>query len=92
MKITDHETIQTIDQNIIIITIDHVTILRIEIQIIKIDKEMFLNHRTEIIHNIKNHSKTIEVNFKDKLTKYNQLKKLNQTLPFLITQKTQNYN
>ena len=58
------------------------TIIRKEIQIIKIDKEVFLNHRTEIIHNIKIHNKTIKVvhlNIKDKLTKYNQLKKLNQT-------------
>ena len=38
------------------------------------------------------HNKTIEVvhlNIKDKLTKYNQLKKLNQTPPVLITQKPQ---
>ena len=52
IKLTDHETIQTIDQTIIIITIDHVTILRIEIQITKIDKEIFLNQHTEIIHKI----------------------------------------
>ena len=70
------------------------TILKIEIRIIKMDKEIFLNHRTEIIHNIKIQNKTIEVvhlNIKDKLTKYNQLKKLNQTLPVLITQKPQSY-
>ena len=95
IKITDQETIPKIDQTIIIITIDHVVILRIEIQIIKIDKESFLIHRTEIIQNIKIHNKTIEVvhlNIKDKLSKYNQLKKLNQTLPVLITQKPQKYN
>ena len=94
IKITDHETIQTIDQTLIIIIIDHVTILKNEIQIIQVDKEIFLNHRTEIKHNIKTHNKSIEVvhlNIKDKLTKYNQLKKLNQTLPVLITQKPQNY-
>ena len=50
IEITDHETIQTIDRTITIITIDHVTIPRIEIKIIKIDKETFLNHLTEIIH------------------------------------------
>ena len=61
IKIIDRETIQTIDQTIIIVTIDHVTILRIEIQIMKIDKETFLNHRTEIKHNIKIHNKTIAV-------------------------------
>ena len=33
-KITNHETIQTIDQTLIIITTDHVKILKIEIQII----------------------------------------------------------
>ena len=68
IKITDHQTIKTIVQTIIIITIDHVKFLRIEIQIIKIDKEVFLNHRTEIIHNIKTLNKTIEVvhlNIKD---------------------------
>ena len=95
IKITDHETIQTIDQTIIIITIDHMTNLRIKIQIIKSDKEIFLKHRTEIIQNIKIDSKTIEVvnlNIKENLTKYNQLKKLNQTIPVLITQKTQNCN
>ena len=95
IKITDHETNQTIDQTIIIITIDHVTNLRIKIQIIKSDKEIFLKHRTEIIQNIKIDSKTVEVvhlNIKENLTKYNQLKKLNQTIPVLITQKTQNCN
>ena len=76
-------------------SIDHVTIRRIGIQIIKIDNKNFLNHRTEIKHNIEIHSKTIEVvhlNIKDILTKYNQMKKRNQTLPVLITQKTQNCN
>ena len=46
----------------------------------KIDKEFFLNHRTEIIHNIRNHNKTLEVvhlNIKDKIAKYYLLKKLN---------------
>ena len=47
---TDHETIQTKDQTITIITIDRVTLPRIEIKIIKIDSETFLNHLTEIIH------------------------------------------
>ena len=94
IKITDHETIQTIDQDLIIITIDDVTILKIEIQFGQIDKEIFLNHHTETIHNIRILNKTIEVvhlNIKDKLTKYNPLKKLNQTLSVLITQKPKNY-
>ena len=43
---TDHETIQTKDQTITIITIDRVTLTRIEIKIIKIDSETFLNHLT----------------------------------------------
>ena len=98
IKITDHETTQTmnqttIDQITITITSDQVTILKLEIRNIIIDKEIFfVNHRTEIIHNIKIHTKTIEVvhqNIKVKLTKYNQLKKLNQTLPALITQTTE---
>ena len=83
------------DQTIMIITIDQVTVLRTEIKIIKMDEENFLNHCTEKTHNIKLHSKTIEVvhpYLKDKLTKYNQLKQLNQTLPLLITQKSQNCN
>ena len=49
---------------------------------------MILNHRLEKIHN----NKTIEevhLSNKNKLTKYNQLKKLNQTLPVMITQKPQ---
>ena len=52
------------------------------------------NHRTEIVHNIRTHNKTIELvhlNVKDNLTNYIKLKKLNQTLPVLITQKPQNY-
>ena len=71
------------------------TIPRTEMLIIQIDKEVIFNQRIEIIHDIKIHNKTIEVvhlNIKDKLTKYNQLKKRNQTLTVLITQKTQNYN
>ena len=36
VKTTDHEPIQTINQTIKIITLDHETILRIEIQIIQI--------------------------------------------------------
>ena len=67
------------------ITIDHVTITKTDTRIIKIDEEIFLNHRTEIIHNFKSHTKTIEVvhlNIKDKLTMYNQLNKHNQTLRY----------
>ena len=94
IKITDHETIQTIDQTTLIIPRDHLKILRKEIQIIKIDKKIFLNHRTEKIHNIKIDNKTIEVvylNIKDKLTENNQLKKLNQNLSVLKTSRQQNY-
>ena len=89
-QIIDHETIQTTDRFIIIITIDHVTNPRTEILIFQIDKEIFRSHHTGIIHNIKIHNEAIEVvhsNIKDKSTRYNQLKKLNQTLPILITQK-----
>ena len=89
-QIIDHETIQTTDQFIIIITIDHVTNPRTEILIFQIDKEIFRSHHTGKIHNIKIHNEAIEVvhsNIKDKSTRYNQLKKLNQTLPILITQK-----
>ena len=94
IKKTDHETIQIIVKTLIIITKDHVKILKKEIQFIKIDKKINLNRSTEIIYNIRFDNKTIEVvqlNIKDKLTKYNQLKKLNQTLPVLITQKPQSY-
>ena len=73
---------------------DQVTILRRETHMIKTDKAIFLNHGTEIAHNIKIHNIIIEVvhpNIKDKLIKYNQLKKLIQILPVLITQKTQSY-
>ena len=76
IKITDHETIQIMYHALIIITIDHVTILKIDFRIIKIHKENFPNHRTEIIHNTRIHNKTV-----DKLIKYNQLKKPIQALP-----------
>ena len=95
IKTTDHETIQTKDQTLIIFTIDDVTILKIEIQLDQIDKVIFLNHHTETIHNIRIHNKTIEIvqlNIKEELTKYNQLRKLNQTFSVLITQKPQNYS
>ena len=95
IQITDHEPIQTIDQTIKNIKIEHVKIPRTEVLTIQIDKEFILSHQIEIIHNTKIHNKTIEVahlNIKDKLTRYNQLKKLNQTLPVLITRKNQNYN
>ena len=48
IQITDHETIQTIDQTITIITIDHVTILKTELLINQIDNENILNQRIEI--------------------------------------------
>ena len=91
IQITDHETIQIIDQTIIIITKDQVTIPRTEFLIIQIDKENILSHRIEILHNINIHNKTIEVahlNIKETSTRYNQLKKPNQTLSVLIPQKS----
>ena len=39
IKKTDHETIQILDQTIIIITIDHVATLKLELRIIKIGKK-----------------------------------------------------
>ena len=39
-QIKDHETIQTIDQSLIIITIDHVKFPRIESLYIQIDKKL----------------------------------------------------
>ena len=65
IKITDHGIIQTIDHTIkdqiIKITIDHVTIHRTEIQIIKTGGEIFRNHHIGIIHVIKIHNNTIGV-------------------------------
>ena len=89
LQIEDYETIQTKDQTITIITIDHVTIPEIEILLIQIDRDIIFSLHREIIYNIKIHNKTIEVvhlNFKDKLIRYRQ-KKLNQTLPVLTKKK-----
>ena len=66
IKITDHEIIQTTDQTIkdqiiMIITIDHATIHKTEIQIIKTDREIIPNHHIRIIHFIKIHNNTIKV-------------------------------
>ena len=94
-QIINRENIQTKDQTMIIITIDHVKIPRTKILIVQIDKETILSHHMGILCNIKIHKKTIEVahpNIEDKSTKYSQLKKPNQNLPVLITQKIQNYN
>ena len=46
------------DQTLITIKIDHVTVLRLENQIIKIDKKFNLNHRTETIQKNKINNKT----------------------------------
>ena len=90
-QIKDHETKKkTIDQIIVIITIDHVKVPIMKILITQIDKEVFLSHYIQIKHNTKNHNKAIEVahlNIKVKSTKYNHLKKPNHTLPVLTTQK-----
>ena len=86
----DQETTETIDQTKIIITLDHVKPPITEILITQTDQENILSHHIEILHNIKIHNKTIEeahLNIKDKSSKYNQLKKPNQTLLVLITQK-----
>ena len=66
IKITDHEIIQTTaqtikDQTIMIITIDHATIRKTEIQIIKTDREIIPNHNVRIIHVFKIHNNTIKV-------------------------------
>ena len=89
---TYHETIQTTDQTITIIKIDHLTIPGIEILIIQIDIDTILSHHTEIIQNIQIHNKTVEAvlrNIKDKFVTYNQLNNFNQTIPVLTTQKNQ---
>ena len=66
-----------------------------EILLIQNDREVILSHHKVMINNNKIHKKNIEVvhlNIKDKSVRYNRLKKLNQTLPVLITQKIQSYN
>ena len=95
IKIIDHAIILTTDQNIIVIKIDHATINRTEMQAITKDKGTTLNHHIGITHVIKIHHKIIGVvhlNIKDKLIKYNQLKKLNHTSLVLKTTKAQNCN
>ena len=91
----DHETIQTTDQTISTNKIDHKVILQIETIITQVDKEIFLSHHTEIKHNIIIHNKILEavhLNTKDRYIRYNQMKKLNQTLRVLKIQKFQNYS
>ena len=78
------------------IIIDPEITLGIEITATQVDKETTLNHRMEIKFNIQIRTiKTTEVlhqNIKDKLIKCSQQKTLNQTLPVLKMQKTQNYS
>ena len=95
IKIIDHAIILTTDQNIIVIKIDHATIHRTVLQAITIDKGTTLNHHIRITHVIKIYNKNIGVvhlNIENKLIKYNQLKKLNQTPLVLKTAKAQNCN
>ena len=92
-QIINHETFKTKDQTLIIITIDRMAIPRTENLITQIDKKKILSRQIGIRYNTKIHNKTIEVahlNIKDKSTKYNQLKKPNQTLPVLL-QRIQNF-
>ena len=53
----DHETIQTTDQTLIIITKDHVTVPGIEILITQTDREIILSHHTRILYKMKTHKK-----------------------------------
>ena len=65
---------------------------RPEIQTTKTDKEIIPRNHTGLKHVTKIQTKTIEaihLSIKDNLTIYNQLNKLNQTLPVLITQKAE---
>ena len=98
IKITDHETTQTmnqttIDQITITITSDQVTILKLEIRNIIIDKEIFFcqsPHRNNTQYqNSHQNYRSSTPKHQSQITKYNQLKKLNQTLPALITQTTE---
>ena len=99
IQTTDRETIHTIDQTIkdpmIFTRTDHDIIHKTETQAIKIDTEIIpslhigiiavtpiLNIDTEATHQ----------SIKDKLIKYNQMRKQLQTPQVLITQKITNYN
>ena len=69
IKIIDHAIILRTDQKIIVITIDHATIHRKEIQAITKDKGTTLNQHIGITHVIKIHHKIIGVvhlNIKEK--------------------------
>ena len=71
------------------------TALGFEIISVQIDREIILSHHTQKTLNIKFHNKTVEAvhqNLKVKIIKYNQLKKINQTLLVVTTQKKQSYN
>ena len=86
---------QTITDQTTIIKTDHETIHKIEIQVIITDIEIILNHHIEIITitiilNIA--TEVVHPNIKDVLTKYNQIKKQNQTPQVLMTQEITNYN
>ena len=99
---------ETIDQETIHITdpiinepitntiiIDHEMFQKIGIQFIAVNKEIILNLLIEIIIAIPIPNTNIEAthrNIKDKLIKYNHLKKQLQTLLVSKTQKVLNYN
>ena len=96
---TDQEIIHIIDQIIkdqmIIITIDHEKIHKIETQATTIDTEIIPNHPIGIITvtpilNID--TEVTHQSIKDTSTKCKQMKKHLQTPQVLITQKIMNYN
>ena len=99
IQTTDQEKIHTIDQTIkdpnITSKTDHDIIHRTETQAITIDTETIPNLNIGIIAvtpilNIDTEAKHQSI--KDKLIKYNQMKKQLQTRQVLITQKITNYN
>ena len=89
-----HITDQTTDQMTIIKT-DHGIIHKIEIQVIIINIETIPNHHIGIISIIiilNIDTEVVHQNIKDKLIKYNQMKKQHQTPQVLTTQEVTNYN
>ena len=82
IQITDQETTPRIDQITTITIMDPVITPEIDATITQGDSETTLSHHIDLTLNIQNHTKFTEVLHQyttDKLTKYNQQKKLNQT-------------
>ena len=82
IQITDKETTPRIDQISTIKIMDPVITPEIDTTITQGDSKTTLSHHIDLTLNIQNHNKTTEVVHQyttDKLTKYNQQKKLNQT-------------